>query len=200
MNKKIICLDFVGVLHSYTSGWLPDGLVPGAMAFLRRLVEDGRFDVCVVSDRCSEWIGMVAIRRWLAKHIMGSAPTRIEGDFVVSDDDDFDGRAIFEAIRVVDQKPTAHVSIDDRAITFDLTWPDLDELAAFVPWNKRTGAKSRLPYTDRWLQICADLMSQFFIRNRDPDGNGDLPETPFTTPMPPVKPPRQSDDRLVILP
>ncbi|WP_024351055.1 HAD domain-containing protein [Aurantimonas coralicida] len=146
-HKKLICLDFDGVLHSYSSGWqgcdkIADGPVPGAMAFLRRLVEDGRFDVVVHSSRCSDPAGIEAIKKWLAKHIMGSAPSRIDGDFLVQDGE-FDSRAIFEAIRVVDKKPPAVVTIDDRAIMFDGTWPALDRLAAFLPWNKRTGAQRR---------------------------------------------------------
>ena len=40
----ILCLDFDGVLHSYTSGWLgadviPDPPVPGYAQFLLRAVE-----------------------------------------------------------------------------------------------------------------------------------------------------------------
>ena len=41
-RKPIICLDFDGVIHSYTSGWkgaavIPDPPVPGALEFI---VED----------------------------------------------------------------------------------------------------------------------------------------------------------------
>ena len=35
------------------------------------------------------------------------------------------------------EKPPAMITIDDRALTFDGTWPDLDALLAFKPWNKR---------------------------------------------------------------
>ncbi len=34
-------------------------------------------------------------------------------------------------------KPPATVTIDDRALTFDGTWPDLQTLREFTPWNKR---------------------------------------------------------------
>lgn len=33
-------------------------------------------------------------------------------------------------------KPPAHVTIDDRAITFNGMFPSLIELASFKPWNR----------------------------------------------------------------
>ncbi len=35
-------------------------------------------------------------------------------------------------------KPPALVTIDDRALTFDGTWPDMSTLQNFKPWNKRS--------------------------------------------------------------
>lgn len=35
------------------------------------------------------------------------------------------------------EKPAAFLTIDDRAIQFDGHWPDVAELRAFKPWNKR---------------------------------------------------------------
>lgn len=34
-------------------------------------------------------------------------------------------------------KPPAHVTIDDRALTFTGTWPTLAEIVEFRPWNRR---------------------------------------------------------------
>ena len=34
-------------------------------------------------------------------------------------------------------KPPATVTLDDRALTFTGTWPSIDALLAFRPWNKR---------------------------------------------------------------
>ena len=33
-------------------------------------------------------------------------------------------------------KPPAHVTIDDRALTFVGTWPELQAIHDFKPWNK----------------------------------------------------------------
>lgn len=38
------------------------------------------------------------------------------------------------------------VTIDDRALTFDGTWPPIDSLKSFQPWNKRPfGATGSFP-------------------------------------------------------
>jgi hypothetical protein len=34
-------------------------------------------------------------------------------------------------------KPPAHVYLDDRAMTFAGSWPSVEELLAFRPWNSR---------------------------------------------------------------
>ena len=36
------------------------------------------------------------------------------------------------------EKPSAMVTLDDRAITFEGTWPPIETLKAFQPWNKRS--------------------------------------------------------------
>jgi hypothetical protein len=114
-RRPTLCLDFDGVLHSYTSGWLgadeiPDAPVPGALEFCQSAVE--RFDVVVHSSRCSEILGLQAVAEWLDKF---GFPAEIQ---------------------VCGTKPPAFVTIDDRALTFTGVWPDLDELAKFEPWTK----------------------------------------------------------------
>ena len=42
-----------------------------------------------------------------------------------------------ENVRFVRWKPPALVTIDDRAICFDGTWPPQTALTGFKPWNKR---------------------------------------------------------------
>jgi len=133
-DKPILCLDFDGVLHSYTSGWqgaevIPDPPVPGAMAFLDRAVE--RFTVAIYSSRSNQPLGIVAMQTWLRlqlyKHCVPSdAAKRAE--------------EIYAAIEWPTAKPPALLTIDDRAITFTGVWPAIDDLLAFQPWNKRVPA------------------------------------------------------------
>ena len=60
-HRPVHALDFDGVLHSYTSGWMgvdkiPDPPVPGALEFCQAAVE--RFEVVVHSSRCSDITGL----------------------------------------------------------------------------------------------------------------------------------------------
>ena len=152
--RRLIAIDFDGVLHSYTSPWtdaatISDPPTPGAMAFLRTLVDDDRFSICIVSSRCSQGGGSDAIRAWLERHLADLHDEDsvevfgldvLPGTRVMIERTPFSRRdvaRILRAIPVVDHRPPAFVTIDDRAWTFDGTWPDLDVVAAFKPWNKR---------------------------------------------------------------
>lgn len=120
MAKPILCLDFDGVIHSYSSGWkgaevIPDPPVPGAIEFLRAALD--HFDVHIYSSRSGQPGGINAMQDWLLTH---------------SDD-----HRLVGAIGWPDCKPAAFLSIDDRALTFDGTWPAIDKLKEFKPWNKR---------------------------------------------------------------
>ena len=46
-------------------------------------------------------------------------------------------RRFVKALQWPKYKPPAMVSIDDRGLTFDGTWPDIESLLNFKPWNKR---------------------------------------------------------------
>jgi hypothetical protein len=121
MTKPILCLDFDGVIHSYSSGWqganvIADPPVLGALEFIERALE--HFDVCIFSSRSSHPDGIEAMKTWMWKW---------------SDLDD----AWLEQVRYPTEKPAAFLTIDDRAIQFTGTWPVMDTLKAFKPWNKR---------------------------------------------------------------
>lgn len=125
--KPILCIDFDGVLHSYVSGWqgadvCPDPPVPGAMEFLQRAVE--KFRVAIFSSRSNQHMGIQAMCLWTMSQLMKSGMEQDEADHV------------FKLLEWPKEKPPALVTIDDRAVTFTGTWPSLDELAAFKPWNK----------------------------------------------------------------
>lgn len=129
MSKPILCLDFDGVLHSYTSGWkgasvVPDPPVPGAIAFLREAVKS--FEVHIFSSRSCQEGGGYAMRAWLGDHIIADEPSIIMSD-----------PPWFAAIKWPTEKPPAMVTIDDRAITFTGQWPTIESLLLFRPWNKQ---------------------------------------------------------------
>lgn len=128
MNKPILCLDFDGVIHSYTSGWqgaanITDPPVDGAMLWIERAVE--RFRVHVYSSRSHQAGGIDAMRGWLHMHL------------ALELEDYARAKQVLNQIEWPQEKPPALVTIDDRAITFDGTWPSLDDIASFTPWNKR---------------------------------------------------------------
>lgn len=114
MTRPILALDFDGVLHSYESGWLgtdvvPDPPVAGAVEFVAAAL--GRFRVVVTSSRCELEAGREAIRGWL------------------------DRWGFPEGVEVVEHKPAAAVTLDDRALCFTGEWPDVEDLAWFRPWH-----------------------------------------------------------------
>ena len=115
MNKTVV-FDFDGVIHSYTSGWkgedvIPDPPVPGIKEAIADIRAAG-FEVVVVSARTATTNGIYAIGKWLEKHGI-----------------EYDG--------VCTEKPPALVYIDDRAICFDGK-PDklLGQIQNFKPWYK----------------------------------------------------------------
>ena len=126
MTKPILCLDFDGVCHSYKSGWqgatvIPDPPVPGLFEFLEEVAP--HFEIVVHSARCSEDGGADAILFWFERE---RRMWRAKGGRV--------GFTQIVSIRVVDKKPQAFVTIDDRTITFRGEWPSVELLKAFKPW------------------------------------------------------------------
>lgn len=131
--KPILCLDFDGVLHSYTSGWkgaeiISDPPVPGAIAFLYDAIM--AFDVHIYSSRSHQPMGIDAMMEWLARY---------EKEWI--NDQIAAGRptprtSLLLNITWPTEKPAAFVVIDDRAITFTGDWPAIETLKAFKPWNK----------------------------------------------------------------
>jgi len=129
MNKPILCVDFDGVIHSYTSGWqgadvVSDPPVEGAIAFLLGALQ--HFDVCIYSSRTSQKGGLKAMLTYLKREAGNCWYDSPAGPGI-------------ENVRFPPQKPPAFLTIDDRAICFDGDWSKLrpEELLAFKPWNKR---------------------------------------------------------------
>jgi len=124
-----IGVDFDGVLHSYAQGFtgacdLPGDPVPGAREWVESMLAAGH-EVIVFSCRArtvaqaseddpgSTWDpgGREAMREWLARHG-------------------------FPALPITGTKPAASVYLDDRALSFRGSWPSLDKLARFRPWQQ----------------------------------------------------------------
>ena len=163
--KPILCLDFDGVLHSYRSGWqgprtIPDAPVPGAIEFLAEALEV--FDVHIFSSRSKFWGGRKAMHKWIVIHAVnlfrfmpsqrshfsrlryflfdyhGVTPGEMAG---YSDKKRYQlgqeaAKGLAALIKFPLFKPPAMVTIDDRAITFDGTFPVASSLLSFKPWNK----------------------------------------------------------------
>lgn len=134
--KKILSLDFDGVIHAYTSGWqgpdvIPDPPVPGALAFIRRFADalcdqpaspgrtarQGTWELAVFSSRSRYPHAIKAMKDWLARN-------GLEPDYL-------------EIILFPSEKPLATLTIDDRCLCFDGTWPELAAVTGFQPWYRR---------------------------------------------------------------
>lgn len=117
-RKPILCLDFDGVCHMYTSGWkgagvIPDDPVPGVFDFIRSVCED--FEIAIFSSRSTQAGGIDAMYAWFEKHSPGIT-----------------GELTFPI-----EKPPAFIGIDDRVLTFTGAWPTLAAIKAFKTWTSK---------------------------------------------------------------
>lgn len=132
MNKPILCVDFDGVIHSYSSGWkgatvIPDPPTPGALRWLWKATE--WWNIQIYSSRSKDPEAVKAMRYWMAIH----ATEEFGHDHPMSVDSDN------YPITFAHEKPAAFLTIDDRAICFEGDWSEIDaaDLLHFKPWNKR---------------------------------------------------------------
>lgn len=109
--KPVICVDFDGVLNAGHAGELGEP-VPGAREFLAELVEVA--DVAICSARGNTRIAQGNIRWWLREHCPEAA----------------------ERVHFPDGKPAAHAYLDDRAVRFEGTFPDVQELLDMRTWQE----------------------------------------------------------------
>ena len=71
--KKIICIDFDGVIHSYKSGWqgidaIPDPPNKGAFEWLESLFDHPDLNPVIYSSRSKDPKGVDAMKDWFANH------------------------------------------------------------------------------------------------------------------------------------
>jgi hypothetical protein len=128
MNKYTVCVDFDGVLHSYTSPWInahtiPDPPVEGAIEWLLAMLE--KFEVVIFSTRCKTWRGRRAMRRWLTTQSECNCGEPF-------------GACILHDVKFAKTKPPALIYLDDRAVRFTGpdSWPTVDQIHRSRPWNK----------------------------------------------------------------
>jgi hypothetical protein len=118
----ILCIDFDGVIHKYSRGWqdgsIYDGPTDGFFDWAERAQK--RFRLVIYSSRSSSDEGRLAMGRWLAEHMRQRSGEPITFEMAA-------------------EKPPAFLTIDDRAITFNGNWNDMDPelLRGFKPWMSR---------------------------------------------------------------
>lgn len=117
--RPTLAVDFDGVIHGYTSPWqgasvIPDPPVPGAIDFLSRML--AVFNVAIFSSRNHQAGGITAMREYLNRWGMAWY--------------------LVDKLEFPQEKPPAILTIDDRAFCFRGTFPTVDEIKAFKPWNK----------------------------------------------------------------
>src|SRR5215468_641319 len=139
-NKKILCLDFDGVIHSYVSGWqgadvIPDPPVEGALDFLEEA--HAAFQVYIYSARSHQIGGIQAMQVWLIQ----AYETRHTAKYDEPTDDIRDSirQFVCDRLKWPTFKPSAFVTLDDRVIRFEgpKSWPAIPDLLAFQTWMQR---------------------------------------------------------------
>lgn len=129
MAKQTVCLDFDGVIHSYTSGWqgaevIPDPVVPGALSAIREYIE-ADLRVAIFSSRSRHEGGMAAMKRYIRDALAAHY-----------DDDRSFGAYLYLQLDFPTEKPPAMLYIDDRGFMFEGEFPPASFIKSFKPWNK----------------------------------------------------------------
>lgn len=162
-RKPILCLDFDGVCHSYTSGWkgadvIPDPAVPGLWEFLEAVLP--HFEVNIFSSRTAQEGGLAAMKEWFRQEYSTfewNLPSdSAKGVGVIAEL--LPGGHL--PLHFPTEKPPAFVGIDDRVLTFTGKWPSVEELKNFQPWNKR-GVSGQCTLTQTTLEEHTKAVGEF---------------------------------------
>ena len=126
----ILCVDFDGVIHSYEHGWkggeIYGTVVPGFFEWASEAQK--LFKLVIYSSRSKDVDGRTAMWSWL-KHEWGKWRHGGTGQ-------DHLDPVIYTAFEFAHEKPSAFLTIDDRAICFTGDWAALPPamLRQFKPW------------------------------------------------------------------
>lgn len=131
-SKRILCIDFDGVIHSYEKGW-QDGKIygtvtPGFFEWVERVRD--HFKLVIYSSRSKADDGVIAMgvwlheerNKWIAAGGQRNPTEPLEIEFAT-------------------EKPPAWLTIDDRCIPFLGDWKAqslvVESLLRFKPWNQK---------------------------------------------------------------
>lgn len=133
-NNLVVLCAFDGVLHSFTSGWhgddvIPDAPVPGAIEWLQDhlpvpdahgMAEHHKGPIVqIYSARSRTRRGRNAMKEWLIDNGLPS-------EYIT------DGLLKFPT-----KRPRAHVTIEAQTICFDGRFPTEEQMTSFRPWNRK---------------------------------------------------------------
>lgn len=128
-HKPILCIDFDGVIHRYSNGWqngeIYDRPVAGFFDWAEKAKKE--FKLVIYSSRSKTPEGIADMYGWMKKHIQEWR----------KDNDEFSLRS--DDFKYASEKPSAFLTIDDRAIQFEGSWdiPKMHprNLKRFRPWT-----------------------------------------------------------------
>lgn len=171
MKKRIICCDFDGVLHSYTSGWqgatvISDDPVPGSLEWIIQMTDDSRFELAIYSSRSKEPGAIDAMKAWLIRHMTA----------LFAQDHPVESLAASGICSGSCHLPDSEAcgEHDDRRSRVPLLreFPTPEWLLAFQPWTKaqlRSDLQYERPTPSRLEEIEAALTDTPFADRDSPD-------------------------------
>ena len=129
MSKKIICVDFDGVIHWYRNGWqngeIYDEPVPGAIEWLCENCDT--YEINIYSSRSKDRGLLIRMKEWI--------DIKVDA-FLAQDKENPMPWTVLDNLKFPTEKPPAWLTIDDRAVCFRGTFPSPTEIDNFKPWNK----------------------------------------------------------------
>ena len=141
MRKKIICVDFDGVIHSYKSGWkgarnIPDEPVTGALQWL--YIMSGHFDVQIYSARSRYFGARRAMKLWLWKWACKEWDLPLDPDHPDNNVPcELPNNYFRYHMKFPTKKPPAWITIDDRCFLFKGTFPTIEDIDGFSSWIRK---------------------------------------------------------------